>query len=127
MARMILALLTLCLKNLLIVDIETVRNSSPSLEVLLLKLKPQYFGHLMRTANALKKTLMLGKIEGRRRRKQQSMRWLDGITDSVDMGLSKLQKIVKGSLVCCNPCGRKESDLTERLNHSKELKHTLQG
>ena len=55
MARMILALLTLCLKNLLIVDIETVRNSSPSLEVLLLKLKPQYFGHLMRTANALKR------------------------------------------------------------------------
>ena len=80
----------------------------------------------MQRADSLEKTLMLGKIEGRRRMGQR-MRWLDGITDSVDMGLSKLQKIVKGSLVCCNPCGRKESDLTERLNHSKELKHTLQG
>ena len=58
------------------------------------KMKLQYLGHLMRRANSLKKTLTLGKIEGRRRREQQRMRWLDGINDSVDMNLSKLQEIV---------------------------------
>ena len=62
---------------------------------MLMKLKLQYFGHLMQRANSLKKTLMLGKIEGRRRRERQKMRWLDDITDSVDMNLSKLQEIVE--------------------------------
>ena len=66
-----------------------------SLEGLMLKLKLQYFGHLMQRANSLEKTLMLGKIESRRRRGRQSMRWLNGFTDSMDMSLSKLQKMVR--------------------------------
>ena len=65
-----------------------------SLEGLMLKLKLQYFGHLMRRADSFDKTLMLGKIEGRRRRGQQRMRWLDDITDSVDMGLGRLRQLV---------------------------------
>ena len=89
-----------------------------SLEGLMLKLKPQYFGHLMRRADLFEKTLILGTIEGRRRRGRQRMRWLNGITDSMDMRLCGLQELVngQGGLVSCGAWSLKESDMSERLN-----------
>ena len=89
-----------------------------SLEGMMLKLKLQYFGHLMQRADSLENTLMLGGIEGRRKRGQQRMRWLDGITDSMDMSLSEPRELVMllGSQACCCPWDRKELNTTERLN-----------
>ena len=81
----------------------------------MLKLKLQHFGHLMRKANSLEKSRMLGKIEGRRRRRQKKMRWLDGITDSMDMSLSKLREILKDR-EACSPWGCKEADSAQQLN-----------
>ena len=88
-----------------------------SLEGLILKLKFQYFGYLVRRPDVFEKTLMLGKIEGGRRRGRQRMGWLDGITDSMDVSLSELGVgDGQGGLVYCDSWGRKESDTTERLN-----------
>ena len=95
-----------------------------SLEGLMVKLKLQYFGHLMRRVDSLEKTLMLGGIGGRRRRGRQRMRWLDGITDSMDMSLGKCDG--QGGLVCCDSWGHKESDTTEQLNWT-ELKNILRS
>ena len=124
-----------CLERLLRVP-WTARRSNQSilkeispgcwLEGLILKLKLQYFGHLMRRADSLEKTLMLGKIEGRRRRGRQRMGWLGGITDSVDMGLFGWTPGVgdgQGGLVCWGSWGREESDMTEWLNWT--IRHIL--
>ena len=87
-----------------------------SLEGLMLKVKLQYFGHLVQRADSSEKTLMLGKIEGRRRGGRQRMRWLDGMTDSTDMSLCKFRELVmdrERGLACCSPWGCEESDTTE--------------
>ena len=94
-------------------------NSEYSLETLILKLKLQYFGRLMWRANSLEKMLMLGNIEGRRRRGWQKMRWFDGVNGhefEQTLGDSEGQ----GSLACCSPWGRKESDMNEQLNSIKQ-------
>ena len=90
-------------------------SSECSLKELMLKLKFQYFRHLMRRTDSLEKTLMLGKIEGRRERGWQRMRWLDDITNTMDMIFSRLRD-GQGSLACSSPWGHKEQDMTERLN-----------
>ena len=94
------------------------------LEGLMLKLKLQYFGHLMWRVNSLEKTLMLGWIGGRRKRGRQRMRWLDGITDLMDMGLSRLREFVmdREAWVCCDSWGHKESDTIEQLNWTEYLR-----
>ena len=98
---------------------EILKEISPeySLEGLMLKLKLQYFGHLTHRTDSFEKTLMLGKVEGRRRRGQQRTRWLDGNTDTMDMSLSK-PGVGDGQegLACYDSWGHKESDTTERLN-----------
>ena len=93
-------------------------SSGCSLEGLILKLKLQYFGHLMLRADSFEKTLMLGNTKGRRRRGRQRMRWLDGITDSMGMGLGGLQELVmyREACPCCGSWDHKKSDMTERLD-----------
>ena len=94
-------------------------NCEYSLEGLMLNL--QYFGHLMRTAGSLEKSLMLGETEARRNRGHWRKRWLDGMTDTTDMNLGKLQEMGRDRRPGCSPWGRKESETTEQLNNNKAL------
>ena len=98
----------------------TLKEISPecSLEGLKLKLQLQYFGHLMRRADSLGGTVMLGNVESKKRSGQQRMRWLDGITDSMDVEQTPGDSGGQRSLVCCGPWGRKELNMTEQLNIS---------
>ena len=97
-----------------------------SLEGLILKLKLQYFGHLMWGADSLKKTPIVRKAEGRRRRGRQRMRWMDGITDLMDTSkLEEIEKGQQGSLVCCSSWS-KESDTTEGLNDKEESRSKIE-